>query len=65
MDTGHTTAHLTYVTDVRLHELAEIFGKRNRRFSFVYTEKQTYVDVFAGIGRLPIFAVEFTGGYYG
>ncbi len=26
MDTGHTTAHLTYVTDVRLHELAENFG---------------------------------------
>ena len=26
IDTGHTTAHLTYVTDVRLHELAENFG---------------------------------------
>ena len=26
MDTGHTTAHLAYVTDVRLHELAENFG---------------------------------------
>lgn len=26
-DTGHTTAHLTYVTDYRLHELAHQFGK--------------------------------------
>ena len=27
IDTGHTTAHLTYVTDVGLHELATNFGK--------------------------------------
>jgi glycine/D-amino acid oxidase-like deaminating enzyme/nitrite reductase/ring-hydroxylating ferredoxin subunit len=26
-DTGHTTAHLTYVTDTRLHELASAFGE--------------------------------------
>ncbi len=26
IDTGHTTAHLTYVTDVALHELAGNFG---------------------------------------
>src|SRR5690349_17797262 len=26
-DTGRTTAHLTYVTDVRLHELVARFGK--------------------------------------
>src|SRR6266513_3038857 len=26
MDTGHTTAHLTYVTDVQLQELAHSFG---------------------------------------
>lgn len=26
-DTGHTTAHLTYVTDVRLHQLVKTFGK--------------------------------------
>lgn len=26
-DTGHTTAHLTYVTDYRLHHLADTFGK--------------------------------------
>jgi glycine/D-amino acid oxidase-like deaminating enzyme/nitrite reductase/ring-hydroxylating ferredoxin subunit len=26
-DTGHTTAHLTYVTDKRLHELVKTFGK--------------------------------------
>jgi glycine/D-amino acid oxidase-like deaminating enzyme/nitrite reductase/ring-hydroxylating ferredoxin subunit len=26
-DTGHTTAHLTYVTDERLHELVDSFGK--------------------------------------
>jgi len=26
IDTGHTTAHLTYVTDVQVHELARNFG---------------------------------------
>src|SRR6267142_6542892 len=26
-DTGHTTAHLTYVTDERLHHLAKVFGR--------------------------------------
>jgi glycine/D-amino acid oxidase-like deaminating enzyme len=26
IDTGHTTAHLTYVTDVQLQELARSFG---------------------------------------
>src|SRR5947208_10661850 len=26
-DTGHTTAHLTYVTDERLHNLVQVFGK--------------------------------------
>src|SRR5687768_18433879 len=26
-DTGHTTAHLTYVTDARLHHLAKKFGR--------------------------------------
>src|SRR4029079_6134409 len=25
-DTGHTTAHLTYVTDERLHQLVKTFG---------------------------------------
>jgi glycine/D-amino acid oxidase-like deaminating enzyme/nitrite reductase/ring-hydroxylating ferredoxin subunit len=27
VDTGHTTAHLTYVTDLRLRDLANIFGR--------------------------------------
>src|SRR5687768_15433333 len=26
-DTGHTTAHLTYVTDTRLHDVVKRFGK--------------------------------------
>src|ERR1051325_6690441 len=26
-DTGHTTAHLTYVTDERLHQLVKVFGR--------------------------------------
>ncbi|HWC58388.1 MAG TPA: FAD-binding oxidoreductase, partial [Verrucomicrobiae bacterium] len=26
-DTGHTTAHLTYVTDERMHTLVKNFGK--------------------------------------
>ena len=29
MDTGHTTAHLTYVTDVGLQELARNFGENH------------------------------------
>src|SRR6266568_5632451 len=29
VDTGHTTAHLTYVTDVQLHELVENFGENH------------------------------------
>ncbi len=27
VDTGHTTAHLTFVTDLRLHELVDRFGR--------------------------------------
>lgn len=30
-DTGHTTAHLTYVTDYRLHELVKRFGREAAR----------------------------------
>jgi glycine/D-amino acid oxidase-like deaminating enzyme/nitrite reductase/ring-hydroxylating ferredoxin subunit len=30
-DTGHTTAHLTYVTDYRLHQLAKSFGDERAR----------------------------------
>ena len=30
-DTSRTTAHLTYVTDSRLHELAEQIGQRRRQ----------------------------------
>src|ERR1051325_6263075 len=26
-DTGHTTAHLTYITDERLHHLVKVFGR--------------------------------------
>src|SRR5207302_158945 len=26
-DTGHTTAHLTFVTDARLHRLVKVFGR--------------------------------------
>jgi hypothetical protein len=29
VDTGHTTAHLTGVTDKRLHQLQDDFGKNN------------------------------------
>src|SRR5438094_531419 len=31
IDTGHTTAHLTCVTDKRLHELVDDFGKDNAK----------------------------------
>jgi glycine/D-amino acid oxidase-like deaminating enzyme/nitrite reductase/ring-hydroxylating ferredoxin subunit len=30
-DTGHTTAHLTYVTDYRLHQLVKNFGKEGAK----------------------------------
>src|SRR6185295_1971457 len=30
-DTGHTTAHITYVTDKRLTELVKTFGKDHAR----------------------------------
>jgi len=30
-DTGHTTAHLTHVTDARLHELVDRFGRDHAR----------------------------------
>src|SRR5215467_6918874 len=30
-DTGHTTAHLTYVTDARLNHLVKVFGKEAAR----------------------------------
>jgi glycine/D-amino acid oxidase-like deaminating enzyme/nitrite reductase/ring-hydroxylating ferredoxin subunit len=30
-DSGHTTAHLTCVTDIRLHELVKNFGRRSAR----------------------------------
>jgi glycine/D-amino acid oxidase-like deaminating enzyme/nitrite reductase/ring-hydroxylating ferredoxin subunit len=30
-DTGHTTAHLTYVTDLRLHRLVKVFGRDGAR----------------------------------
>src|SRR4051794_38800736 len=31
VDTGHTTAHLTHVTDLRLYELVENFGRDHAR----------------------------------
>src|SRR5437868_4247678 len=31
VDTGHTTAHLTYVTDTRLAELVKYFGRDHAR----------------------------------
>src|SRR5687768_12145981 len=31
IDTGHTTAHLTYVTDIRLPELVKYFGEDHAR----------------------------------
>ena len=30
-DTGHTTAHLTYVTDIALHELAKLYGREQAK----------------------------------
>ncbi len=30
-DTGHTTAHLTYVTDIRLHELVKLYGRQQAK----------------------------------
>lgn len=34
VDTGHTSAHLTYVTDLRLRPLAKTFGKQGARLAW-------------------------------
>jgi glycine/D-amino acid oxidase-like deaminating enzyme len=33
-DTGHTTAHLTYVTDYRLHQITKTFGHEGGKTSW-------------------------------
>ncbi len=46
IDTGHTTAHLTYVTDVALHELAGNFGNDHKLgFGATYLERVPYFSV--------------------
>src|ERR1700744_2896176 len=49
MDTGHTTAHLTYVTDSRITELVKSFGRDHARA--VWESGQAAIDQIEGIVR--------------
>src|SRR5262245_47617559 len=52
-DTGHTTAHLTYVTDERLHHLVKTFGKDAARA--FWEAGATAIDhIFEIVQRLEI-----------
>lgn len=50
LDTGHTTAHLTAVTDLRLHELIDIFGAEAAR--------EVWAAGTAAIGRIAALVRE-------
>jgi glycine/D-amino acid oxidase-like deaminating enzyme/nitrite reductase/ring-hydroxylating ferredoxin subunit len=48
-DTGHTTAHITCVTDTRLHELAKRFGEDGARV--IWEAGATAIDQIGSIAR--------------
>jgi glycine/D-amino acid oxidase-like deaminating enzyme/nitrite reductase/ring-hydroxylating ferredoxin subunit len=58
MDTGHTTAHLTYVTDVGLHELADNFG--NDHAQAAWDAGAAAIDEMERIVREEGIECEFT-----
>lgn len=49
VNTGHTTAHLTYVTDTRLGELARTFGKEGARAA--WEAGRTAIDTIESIAE--------------
>ncbi len=58
IDTGHTTAHLTYVTDVELQELTSTFGKDHARA--VWDAGAAAIDQIEGIVQDEAIECEFT-----
>lgn len=48
-DTGHTTAHLTYVTDERLHRLVKLFGREGAKA--FWEAGASAIDEISGIVR--------------
>ena len=58
VDTGHTTAHLTYVTDVELQELARNFG--NDHAQAAWDAGAAAIDEIEGIVREEAIDCEFT-----
>jgi glycine/D-amino acid oxidase-like deaminating enzyme/nitrite reductase/ring-hydroxylating ferredoxin subunit len=58
MDTGHTTAHLTYVTDVGLHELGDTFG--NDHAEAAWDAGAAAIDEMERIVREEGIECEFT-----
>ena len=58
VDTGHTTAHLTYVTDVELQELARNFG--NDHAQAAWDAGAAAIDEIERIVREEAIDCEFT-----
>src|SRR5438105_12829492 len=58
IDTGHTTAHLTYVTDVELQELTRNFG--NDRAQAAWDAGAAAIDEIEGVVRADAIDCEFT-----
>ena len=58
VDTGHTTAHLTAVTDLRLHELVENFGRDHARA--VWDAGAAAIDQIEEIAAREKIECEFT-----
>ncbi len=58
IDTGHTTAHLTAVTDLRLHQLVENFGRDHARA--VWDAGAAAIDQIEEIAGREQIACEFT-----
>ncbi len=52
-ETGHTTAHITYVTDARLHELADRLG-RNPAQAFWHSGLHAMREIAGIVGRLNV-----------
>ena len=57
-DSGHTTAHLTYVTDKRLHELAKDFGRDHARA--VWDAGAAAIDEIERVVRAENIECEFS-----
>ena len=58
VDTGHTTAHLTQVTDLRLSELVKNFGRNNAQA--VWDAGRAAIDQINQIAETEEIACEFT-----